>query len=169
MSIYNLSFFLTSTAFAHTNAKYGIPLSRYTVFLQNCPLGYDPNVLGFFGRGGRTRTHDPWFWRPVLYQLSYTPMHSFIILNPSGFVKCFLKKTWNYCFFVYLGDGAHTYHNRKGTKSLILRLSGVTEQFSTITETPCSAADLNTSANCGCVLLFGVKYSHCSICTTKNT
>ena len=26
-----------------------------------------------FGRGGRTRTHDPWFWRPVLYQLSYTP------------------------------------------------------------------------------------------------
>ena len=28
----------------------------------------------FFGRGRRTRTHDPWFWRPVLYQLSYTPV-----------------------------------------------------------------------------------------------
>ena len=28
-----------------------------------------------FGRGRRTWTHDPWFWRPVLYQLSYTPMH----------------------------------------------------------------------------------------------
>ena len=27
-----------------------------------------------FGRGRRTRTHDPWFWRPVLYQLSYTPV-----------------------------------------------------------------------------------------------
>ena len=27
-----------------------------------------------FGRGRRTRTHDPWFWRPVLYQLSYTPI-----------------------------------------------------------------------------------------------
>jgi len=36
--IYDLSIFLTSTAFVFTNAKYGIPLSRYTVFLQNCPL-----------------------------------------------------------------------------------------------------------------------------------
>jgi hypothetical protein len=25
------------------------------------------------GRGGRTRTLDPRFWRPMLYQLSYTP------------------------------------------------------------------------------------------------
>jgi len=38
MFIYNLSFFLTSTAFVDTNAKYGIPLSRYAVFLQNYPL-----------------------------------------------------------------------------------------------------------------------------------
>ncbi len=30
--------------------------------------------LFVFGRGRRTRTHDPWFWRPVLYQLSYTPL-----------------------------------------------------------------------------------------------
>ena len=35
-------FFLTSTAFVSKNTKYGIPLSRYTVFLQNSPLGYDP-------------------------------------------------------------------------------------------------------------------------------
>ena len=28
--------------------EYGIPLSRYTVFLQNCPLGHDPKDLGFF-------------------------------------------------------------------------------------------------------------------------
>ena len=27
--------------------KYGIPLSRYTVFLQNCPSGDDPKRLGF--------------------------------------------------------------------------------------------------------------------------
>ena len=39
MFIYTLSFFLTSTAFVDTKAKYGISLSRYTVFLQNCPLG----------------------------------------------------------------------------------------------------------------------------------
>ena len=34
--------------------KYGIPLSRYTVFLQNCPLGYGPKesaLLLFFLRG----------------------------------------------------------------------------------------------------------------------
>jgi hypothetical protein len=34
MFIYDLSFFLTSTAFVDANAKYGIPLSRYTVFLK---------------------------------------------------------------------------------------------------------------------------------------
>ena len=44
-----------------------------------------------FGRGGRTWTHDPWFWRPVLYQLSYTPMHQYIILKLRGFVKSFCK------------------------------------------------------------------------------
>ena len=34
MFTYNLSIFLTSTAFVGTNAKYGIPLSRYAVFLK---------------------------------------------------------------------------------------------------------------------------------------
>src|SRR5690606_18972478 len=28
---------------------------------------------GFPGRSGGTRTHGPRFWRPMLYQLSYTP------------------------------------------------------------------------------------------------
>ena len=27
------------------------------------------------GRGRRIRTLDTWFWRPLLYQLSYTPMY----------------------------------------------------------------------------------------------
>ena len=31
---YDLSIFLTSTAFVSTNAKYDIPLSRYAVFLK---------------------------------------------------------------------------------------------------------------------------------------
>lgn len=26
----------------------------------------------YFCTGGKIRTHDPWFWRPMLYQLSYT-------------------------------------------------------------------------------------------------
>ena len=25
------------------------------------------------GRGTKNRTRDTWFWRPLLYQLSYTP------------------------------------------------------------------------------------------------
>src|SRR3569833_4672582 len=31
------------------------------------------NLLFKHGRGGGTRTHGPRFWRPMLYQLSYTP------------------------------------------------------------------------------------------------
>ena len=27
-----------------------------------------------FGRGRRNRTLNQWFWRPLLYQLSYTPI-----------------------------------------------------------------------------------------------
>ena len=37
-----------------------------------------------FGRGRRTRTHDPWFWRPVLYQLSYTPVQRGILYHTSA-------------------------------------------------------------------------------------
>ena len=48
MFIYDLSFFLTSTAFVPTNAKYGIPLSRYTVFFENCPLGDAPISADIF-------------------------------------------------------------------------------------------------------------------------
>ena len=35
--------------------KYGIPLLKYTVFLQNCPLGYDPKSEEFFVFGDRNR------------------------------------------------------------------------------------------------------------------
>ena len=34
---------------------------------RDCPFGFQT------GRGGGARTHDPRFWRPMLYQLSYTP------------------------------------------------------------------------------------------------
>ena len=47
--IYDLSIFFTSSAFVSTNAKHGIPLLRYTVFLISCPLGYNPNASFFFG------------------------------------------------------------------------------------------------------------------------
>ena len=48
MFIYDLSIFLTSTAFVDTNAKYGIPLLRYTVFFENYPLGHYANDSASF-------------------------------------------------------------------------------------------------------------------------
>ena len=38
------------------------------------------NVYGAFGRGRRFRTLGTRFWRPLLYQLSYTPKYN----GPSG-------------------------------------------------------------------------------------
>ena len=60
MFIYSLSFFLTSTAFVSTNAKHGIPLLRYTVFLKNCPLAPVANAYRVFlvrETGLRTLAH----------------------------------------------------------------------------------------------------------------
>ena len=37
------------------------------------------------GRSGRARTYDPRFWRPVLYQLSYTPRGSNVAADPGCF------------------------------------------------------------------------------------
>ena len=64
-------------------------------FIQEKPKPFDFGS----GRGRRTRTHDPWFWRPVLYQLSYTPKNIGIILNFNSFVKVFRKYFWRICFF----------------------------------------------------------------------
>ena len=41
-------FFLTSTAFVSTNAKYGIPLSRYTVFYKTVLKSTDLYDTTFF-------------------------------------------------------------------------------------------------------------------------
>ena len=37
--------------------------------------------LIFLGRGSKIRTHDPRFWRPMLYQLSYTPVNYCVLLD----------------------------------------------------------------------------------------
>ena len=72
---------------------------RASTQMMLCPADTNEKIqvfrLGFFGRGRRARTHDPRFWRPVLYQLSYTPVffrtcvlyHTF-----SRFAIPFLKK-----------------------------------------------------------------------------
>jgi hypothetical protein len=41
--------------------------------------------LQLFRTGGETRTPDTWFWRPVLYQLSYTRFYfatANIVIHP---------------------------------------------------------------------------------------
>ena len=48
MFTYNLLILLTSTAFVDTNAKYGIPLSRYTVFLKTVLLSDALKKTDFF-------------------------------------------------------------------------------------------------------------------------
>ncbi len=40
------------------------------------------------GRGTKNRTRDTWFWRPLLYQLSYTPM-----------IRCFIQETCNINYY----------------------------------------------------------------------
>lgn len=52
------------------------------------------------GRGSRTRTHDTWFWRPMFYQLNYTPRTSYILTKKLGIVKLFLY--FNYIHFRFL-------------------------------------------------------------------
>ncbi len=80
-----------------------ISLARRANFVEKSQVEFR---LGFFlGRGGRTRTHDPWFWRPVLYQLSYTPTYRSIISYIRSKVKRFLL------FFVFLNK--KNYHLRK--------------------------------------------------------
>src|SRR5438270_4576033 len=54
-------------------------------------------VIPEAGRGGATRTPDPRFWRPLLYQLSYTPVpvgaNSIRRLRPR-----YLVSRWAVCF-----------------------------------------------------------------------
>ena len=52
----------------------------------------------FYGRGRRARTLGTRFWRPLLYQLSYTPLDKFIILSQKCIVNPNLK---NKNLFIY--------------------------------------------------------------------
>src|SRR5690606_23865286 len=43
--------------------------------IRNWPIHYaQSRAWASLGRSGGTRTHDIRFWRPTLYQLSYTPV-----------------------------------------------------------------------------------------------
>ena len=47
---------------------------RYQTALHLDIVLLDKNLLNLYGRGRGTRTPGARFWRPTLYQLSYTPM-----------------------------------------------------------------------------------------------
>ena len=81
----------------HISRSEGVFHSPQGEFHWKKPSAY---ANGFFlGRGRRIRTRDPRFWRPVLYQLSYTPVCDFLTTTsiiPHLFSNCntFLKKTF---------------------------------------------------------------------------
>ena len=58
---------------------------------KNLRNGLDkPFLRSGFGRGSKIRTHDTWFWRPLLYRLSYTPKCLTIIIKRYIHVNNFL-------------------------------------------------------------------------------
>ena len=52
------------------------------------------------GRGSRTRTHDTWFWRPMFYQLNYTP--KILYYDNKNFIICKVFLFFNYILFKFL-------------------------------------------------------------------
>ena len=81
----------------HARSAHHVPCAEHIVKKSQVKID-----LAFFGRGGRTRTRDPRFWRPVLYQLSYTPVHLSIISHYFLFCKPFFEKNCIiFYFFLY--------------------------------------------------------------------
>ena len=56
---------------ASERGEIGVTLHRHSHVVRQCR-----QVVEIIGRGGRARTYDNRFWRPVLYQLSYTPVET---------------------------------------------------------------------------------------------
>ncbi len=73
-------------------------VGNVTLFLSSSidSLIYVNIDLFFSGTGGETRTPDTWFWRPVLYQLSYTRLYIYTerypVKNKTPSVKNLLYK-----------------------------------------------------------------------------
>src|SRR5438105_15773453 len=81
-----------------TRPRRGEGVVRCTLFdLDSVGTALAMVVIPESGRGGATRTPDPRFWRPLLYQLSYTPVPvgatSIRRLRPP-----YLVSLWAVCF-----------------------------------------------------------------------
>ena len=95
MFIYDLSIFLTSTAFVDTKAKYGIPILRYAVFLKTV-LQSDALMLASFSIFVRYRSTQIWetlrgrnvgYIASQLYCFAVILLRSYIRLTPS-YIRC---------------------------------------------------------------------------------
>ena len=59
-------------------SKINHPFRQERISLKNDK--FLSKLVVFHGRGSRNRTHDTRFWRPLLYQLSYTPKFECLII-----------------------------------------------------------------------------------------
>ena len=73
---------ITQTPFPQHSQRFPITFLNTALFPPNRhkkQKRYNPCGCSVFsGRGKRIRTLDTRFWRPLLYQLSYTPLHSLV-------------------------------------------------------------------------------------------
>lgn len=74
----NLSFGITKPQTLNIFASKKFEQKILIAFFSQNAKNYDcPKNIQKYGRGRRTWTLDTWFWRPLLYQLSYTPLFNF--------------------------------------------------------------------------------------------
>src|SRR2546422_11746917 len=80
-----------------TRPRRGEGVVRCTLFdLDSVGTALAMVVIPESGRGGATRTPDPRFWRPLLYQLSYTPVP--VGANSIRRLPPYLVSLWAVCF-----------------------------------------------------------------------
>ena len=65
----------TAATYAAQRGRFRVRLHS-PVFFVTSAISTLLSSLFKLGRSGGTRTHGPRFWRPMLYQLSYTPMQN---------------------------------------------------------------------------------------------
>src|SRR5213082_1523581 len=87
----------TMSSTFRTRPRRGEGVVRCTLFdLDSVGTALAMVVIPESCRGGATRTPDPRFWRPLLYQLSYTPVP--VGANSIRRLPPYLVSLWAVCF-----------------------------------------------------------------------